>query len=106
MVALFIFTDLYDRKSTFSSQIVPGIYQDLEMYPPTWFSAITCAIWLRLIFRGRGSAWFFGAHLFFFMPGDGFGRPVSDFWTWGQHFGPKTFLGSKMGPEKYSFVRE
>ena len=33
---------------------------------PTWFSAITCAIWLRLIFRGRGSACFFGAHLLFF----------------------------------------
>ena len=37
-----------------------------EGYPPKWFSAITCAIWLRLIFRGRGSAWFFGAHLLFF----------------------------------------
>ena len=34
--------------------------------PPKWFLAITCAIWLCLIFRGRGSAWFFGAHLLFF----------------------------------------
>ena len=34
--------------------------------PPKWFLAITCTIWLRLIFRGRGSAWFFGAHLLFF----------------------------------------
>ena len=33
---------------------------------PKWFSAITFAIWLRLIFRGRVSAWFFGAHLLFF----------------------------------------
>ena len=49
-----------------SSQIAPCIYQDFERYPPKWFSAITCAIWLRLIFRGRGSAWFFGAHLLFF----------------------------------------
>ena len=44
----------------------PCIYPDFERYPPKWFSAITCAIWLRLIFRGRGSAWFFGAHLLFF----------------------------------------
>ena len=45
--------------TTFSRRILRGI-------PPKWFSAITCAIWLRLIFRGRGSAWFFGAHLLFF----------------------------------------
>ena len=38
---------------------------------PKMVSAITCAIWLRLIFRGRGSAWFFGAHLLFF---DAWGR--------------------------------
>ena len=30
------------------------------------FLAITCTIWLRLEFRGRHSAWFFGAHLLFF----------------------------------------
>ena len=33
---------------------------------PKMFLVLTCAIWLRLIFRGRGSAWFFGAHLLFF----------------------------------------
>ena len=81
-----------------SSQIAPCIYQDFERYPPKWFSAITCAIWLRLIFRGRGSAWFFGAHLLFFHArgrileaGVGFwnpevdilprGRFLSDFWV-------------------------
>ena len=63
-----------------SSQIAPCIYQDFERYPPKWFSAITCAIWLRLIFRGRGSAWFFGAHLLFFhAPGSIFGPRVRFF---------------------------
>ena len=66
MVPFFIFIDFYERKSTFSSQIAPCIHQDFERYPPKWFSAITSAIWLHLIFRGRGSAWFFGAHLLFF----------------------------------------
>ena len=33
---------------------------------PKWFWTITCAIWLRLQFRGRGSAQNFGAHLLFF----------------------------------------
>ena len=46
--------------------MAPGIYRDFESFPPQWFSAITCAIWLRLIFRGRGSAWVFGAHLLLF----------------------------------------
>ena len=66
MVPFLIFIDFYNRKSTLSFQIAPCIHQDFERYPPKWFSAITCAIWLRLIFRGRGSAWFFGAHLLFF----------------------------------------
>ena len=54
-------------------------------HPPKWFSAITCAIWLRLIFRGRGSAWFFGTHLLFFHArgrileaGVGFWKPEVD----------------------------
>ena len=49
-----------------SSQVAPCIYQGFESYLPKWFSAITCALWLRLIFRGWGSAWFSGAHLLFF----------------------------------------
>ena len=57
---------LFPHRCCLGSPWAPCIYPDFERYPPKWFSAITCAIWLRLIFRGRGSAWFFGAHLLFF----------------------------------------
>ena len=70
-----------------------------ERYPPKWFSAITCAIWLRLIFRGRGSAWFFGAHLLFFHargrifePGIGFWIPTSTCWTGDLFLVPKNIF--------------
>ena len=56
---------------------------------------------------GLGSAGFVSARIFrCFMPGDGFLSPGSDFWIWGQHVGPGTFLGSKMGPEKSEFATE
>ena len=48
------------------SQIALAYTRILRGTPPKWFMAIICAIWLRLIFPGRGSAWFFGAHLLFF----------------------------------------
>ena len=70
--------------------------------PQKWFSAITCAIWLRLIFRGRGSAWFFGAHrLFFHARGRileariGFWIPRSTFWP-GDLFGAKKWSRKKL----------
>ena len=80
----------------------PCIYPDFERYPPKWFSAITCAIWLRLIFRGRGSAWFFGAHLLFFHARGrilearvGFWIPRSTFWP-GDLFGSKKWSRKKL----------
>ena len=80
----------------------PCIYPDFERYPPKWFLAITCAIWLRLIFRGRGSAWFFGAHLLFFHaqgqilePRIGFWISRSTFWP-GDLFGPKKCSRKKL----------
>ena len=92
----------YNRKSTLSFQIAPCIHQDFERYPPKWFSAITCAIWLRLIFRGRGSAWFFGAHLLFFHArgrileaGVGFWISRSTFWP-GDLFGPQKWSRKNM----------
>mgnify|MGYP003330121743 CR=1 FL=1 len=70
--------------------------------PPKWFLAITCAIWLRLIFRGRGSAWFFGAHLLFFHAwgrileaGVGIWISRSTFWP-GDLFGPKKWSRKNM----------
>ena len=57
---------LFPLRCRLGSPWAPCIYPDFERYPPKWFSAINCAIWLRLIFRGRGSAWFFGTHLLFF----------------------------------------
>ena len=81
----------------------PCIYPDFERYPPKWFSAITCAIWLRLIFRGRGSAWFFGAHLLFFHARDGFWRPGSDFGTPRSTFWPAYVF---WGPEKDHFAED
>ena len=68
MDPFFICIDFYKRKSTFSFESASCIYQDFERQPQKCFSAITCAIWLRLIFRGRGSAWFFGAQLLYFWP--------------------------------------
>ena len=49
---------------------------------PKWFWTITCAIWLRLQFRGQGSAQNFGAHLLFFH------APGVDFVAVGQIFRP------------------
>ena len=50
-----------------------------------------------------GSARCSSAH-FFVMPRDGFVSRGSDFLIQGQHFGPGTLLGSKMGPEKSDFA--
>ena len=108
-----IFIDFHNRKSTFSSQIVTWPYLDprgpassqmplMRGTPPKWFLAITCAIWLRLIFRGRGSAWFFGAHLLFFHArgrileaGVGFWISRSTFWP-GDLFGLKKWSRKKL----------
>ena len=93
-----------------SSQIAPCIYLDFERHPPKWFSAITCAIWLRLIFRGRGSAWFFGAHLLFFHArgrileaGAGFLDLGSTFWP-GDLFGIKNVAPLKIVLQRNGFV--
>ena len=66
MLGFSIQNQLFPPRCRLGSPWAPCIHPDFERYPPKWFSAITCAIWLRLIFRGRGSAWFFGAHLLFF----------------------------------------
>ena len=96
--------NFFPLRCRLGSPWAPCIYPDFERYPPKWFSAITCAIWLRLIFRGRGSAWFFGAHLLFFHAwgrileaGVGFWNPEVDILARGRFLGdfgvPKnTFL--------------
>ena len=76
------------------------MYQDVDRYPPKWFLAITCTIWLRLEFRGLDSAWPFSPHLLFFMPGGRILSPSSECWTQGQHVGLGTFLGQKMVPKQ------
>ena len=65
-----------------------------------------CTIWLRLQFRGLGSAWFFSAHLLIFHargrifePGIGFWIPRSTFW-------PGDLFWVKNGPGKSDFVVE
>ena len=72
-------------------------------HPPEWFWAITCTIWLRLEFRGRGSAWFFSPHLLFvhaqgriFEPRIGFWIPRSTLW-------PGDFVGEKWARKKTRF---
>ena len=44
--------------------------QPFQQNDPKWFWGITCTIilWLHLEFWRRGSAWFFGPHLFVFGP--------------------------------------
>ena len=83
-----------------SSQIAPCIYQGFLRYPPKWFSAITCAIWLRLIFRGRGSAWFFGAHRLFFHARGWILEAGVGFWISRSTFWPGDLLGSKKWSRK------
>ena len=46
------------------------------------------------------------ASFVFFMPRGGILSPGSYFLISGRHFGPGTFLGSKMGPEKSEFATE
>ena len=60
---------------------------NLQVLARKCFLAITCTIWLRLKFRGRGSAWFFSAHLLYFHaqgqilePRIGFWIPRSTLW--------------------------
>ena len=38
-------------------------------FVPKWFRGITCTIWLNFKIRDRGSAWFFGAHILYLVPG-------------------------------------
>ena len=64
--------------------------------------AVTGTIWLRLIFRGRGSAWFSGAHLLFFHARGrilearvGFWIPRSTFWP-GDLFGTNEWSRKKL----------
>ena len=85
----------------------PEIYQDFDRCPPKCFLAITCTIWLRWEFRGRGSAWLFSAHLLFvhaqgrmFEPGIRFVDPGSTCWP-GDLFG-----GQKWVPENSDFAME
>ena len=79
---------------------------DFERYPPKWFLAITCAIWLRLIFRGRGSAWFFGAHLLFFHARGRILEAGAGFLDLGSTFWPGDLFWVKNGAEKDSFAEE
>ena len=93
---------LFPPRCRLGSPWAPCIYPDFERYPPKWFLAITCAIWLRLIFRGRGSAWFFGTHLLFFHAQGQILEPRIGFWIsrstcWpGDLFGPKKWSRKKL----------
>ena len=68
------------------------------------FLAVFC--FLFFFFRGRGSAWNFGAHLFLFMPGGGFGGPGTDFGTPGQHVGLGMLWGKFSDPENTHFCED
>ena len=46
------------------------------------------------------------ASFVFSCPGADLGGRGRIFGPWGQHFGPGTFFGSRMGPEKDSFAEE
>ena len=99
----FIFTiqnQLFPLRCRLGSPWAPCIHPDFERYPPKWFLAITCAIWLRLIFRGRGSAWFFGAHLLFFHARVRILEARSGFLDLGSTFWPGEFFGVKNSAEK------
>ena len=106
MVPFLIFIDLYNRTSTLSFQIAPCIHQDFERHPPKWFSVRTCAIWLRLIFRGRGSARFFGAHLLFFHARGRILEAGVGFLDLGSTFWPGDFFWVKNGSRKIYFCFE
>ena len=78
---------------------------NLQVLARKWFLAIICTIWLRLQFRGRGSAWFFSAHLLYFHaqgqilePRIGFWIPRIRFWTPGSTF----WHGDPFGTKKWS----
>ena len=80
--------------------------QDEVLACPKWFLAVTCTIWLGLIFRGRGSAWNFGAHLLFFHAwGLGLGGPdrildpQANILAWGR-------FGVNFGVQKNTFARK
>ena len=68
-----------------------------------WFWAITCTIWLRLEFRGRHSAWFFGAHLLFFHAIGWISEPRIGFWIPKSTFWPRDHFGTKKGSRKNLF---
>ena len=68
--------------------------------PSKWFLAITCTIWLRLIFEGAVHHGISARIFCFFMPGDGFGRPGSDFGTPRSTFWPGDVFGVIWGSRK------
>ena len=81
-------------------RVSPNMYFDFEGYPPEWFLAITCTIWLRLKYRGRGSAWIFSAHLLFFHAWGQIFEPRIGFWIPRSTFWPGDLFGVKNGSQK------
>ena len=79
---------------------------NLQVLARKWFWAITCTIWLRLKFRGRGSAWFFSAHLLYFHAQGQILEPRIGFWIPRSTFWPGDLFGPKNNPEKRCFVEE
>ena len=68
---------------------------------PQWCWTITCTIWLRLQFRGQGSAQNFGAHLLFFHALGRILEPRIGFWISRSTFRPGDLFGlKKWSPKK------
>ena len=93
------------RISLVENRICPRIFQDFGRYPPKWFLAITCTIWLRLEFRGLDSAWFFSPHLLFFHAQGWIFGPRIGFWIPRSTCWPGDLFGVKNGSRKKSFCR-
>ena len=79
---------------------------NLQVLARKWFWAVTCTIWLRLQFRGRGSAWFFSAHLLYFHAQGQIWEPRIGFWIPRSTFWPGDLFWSILGSRKKWFCDE
>ena len=92
-----------NRTSFLRTGFAPKIFQDVERYPPKCFVAITCTVWLRLEFRGLGSACLFSAYLLFVHAQGRFFEPGIRFLDLGSTFWPGDLFGVKNGSRKKLF---
>ena len=104
----------YDRELGSTIALASGsggcLEQPFQQSGPKCFLAITCSMWLHLEFWRRGSAWFFGPHLFGFRPRGLIFGPRNQtldpgFGNWAPA-GLERFGEGKWGLEKHGFVEE